>query len=82
MNKKDFWNYLESVFNKSEEMGISFTSLCYRKNGGSDIDIVEIDYKQFGLDFQGLLTVLEEFEKEGLIMLEQTNNMGYFIYKK
>ena len=82
MNKKDFWNYLESVFNKSQEMGISFTSLCYRKKGGSDIDIVEIDYKQFGLDFQGLLTVLEEFEKEELIMLEQTNNMGYFIYKK
>lgn len=82
MNKKDFWNYLEPYFDESEELGIAFEALCYRKKGGSDIDIVELDYKQFGLDFQGLISILEELEKDGLIKLEDTNNMGYLIYKK
>lgn len=82
MNKKDFWNYIEPYFDKAEELGIAFKSLCYRKKGGSDIDIVELDYRQFGLDFQGLISILEELEKDGLIKLEDTDNMGYFIYKK
>ena len=81
MNKKDFWNYLEPFFNKAEEVGVAFTSLCYRKKGGSDVDIVELDYKQFGLDFNGLIAVLEELEKDGLIGLEDTENMGYLIHK-
>lgn len=43
---------------------------------------VEIDYTKWGFDFDGLVSVLEELDKDGYIELVDTNNMGYLIYKK
>ncbi len=82
MNKKSFWNLIKDCFSKAENkmLSIAFNSLCYEdKTSG---DIIDIEYKELGIDFDTLLELLKELEKENYIELIDTNNMGYFIYQK
>ena len=81
MNKNIFWNKLKDIFNIAEnrEIGIIGTALGYIDKDGNG---VEVDYHDFGLDFGNMLDLLKELEKDNLIELIDTKNMGYFIIEK
>lgn len=82
MNKKEFWNAIKDLFNKADngELGTTGTGFGYvDKETYKGIDI---DYTKYGLDFNGLITLLEQLDKDGLIEFVDTNNMCYLVYKK
>lgn len=79
MNKNEFWMTIKELFKEADrnELGIAFSFFGYKQNE----EIIEIDYDSMGLTFETLISLLEELNKDGLVELIDTNNMGYLIYK-
>ena len=82
MNKNCFWNLIDNALKNAEngELSISFSYFGYVNKETQDT--VEIDYTSLGISFEHLILLLETFASEDKIELVNTENMGYFIYRR
>ena len=81
MNKNTFWNKISESFSlaKNGEIWLYYGCLAYENERDQEIII---NYKEFGYDADSLWEELNQFEKNNLIEIIDTNNLSYIIIKK
>ena len=82
MNKKEFWNIIKELFDKADNGELGTVGDGFGYVDKENYEGKDIDYTKFGLDFDTLIALLKELEKDGLIDFVDTNNMCYLVYKK
>ena len=80
MDKKELWDWIKPYFNDADDKtwGIAWQSFGYEANG----DFIELDYIKKGITFKLLIEMLEDLDKEGVIKLVDTKNMGFEIQQR
>lgn len=82
MSKKEFWDIIKDLFDKADNGELGTTGIGFGYIDKKTYEGVDVDYAKYELDFNELIKLLEELDKEGAIELVDTNNMCYLVYKK
>ena len=81
MNKNEFWDTIKDLFDKADNGELGTVGDGFGYVDKETYNSIEIDYTKFGLDFNALIALLEELDKDGFIEFVNTNNMCYLVYK-